>query len=149
MKVTTELKNLIKRSFDEKKHRIIDMSEESANKGYEEKLREVSASKEFKALAKAANAFCEKFEDDKSERYSSDGYPWYLKNFDFLQNIKAKCIYCNNVSSYSRYNEDIQYNTEQKIKELEIARESLLIKLTYEKDIETIRSMLADYDIAI
>ncbi|WP_279233625.1 MULTISPECIES: hypothetical protein [unclassified Lactonifactor] len=37
----------------------------------------------------------------------------------------------------------------EKIKEIDLAEESLLIKLTYEKDIETIRAMLAEYDITI
>ena len=37
----------------------------------------------------------------------------------------------------------------EKINAIDLAQESLMIKLTYEKDIETIRTMLAEYNIII
>lgn len=150
MKVIAELKNLIKRSFDEKREKIKREIELAANNLYEEKRNEVISSKEFKAYVKACKALYERFEEDyKSEGsyYSGDtAYRLKIQGFD---DIKPESIISDNSSYYVKYNSDIQNGLGDKVKELDLAQESLMIKLTYEKDLDTVREMLAEYDIVI
>ena len=40
-------------------------------------------------------------------------------------------------------------NIDKEVKTMDLAQESLMIKLTYEKDLEKIREMLGEYDIVI
>lgn len=151
MKITTELKNLIKRSFDEKRAEIRKLSAKEAQIAYEKMVINFEKSKEFKAYAKAANNLYEAFEEFKTQNsYGNDCNPWNLnRDFCSLRNATAKIFVSDNVFVYSRYNKNIMKAIRDKINELDLAQESLLIKLTYEKDIENIRNTLAEYNIVI
>lgn len=150
MKVTTELKNLIKRSFDEKRAKVTSEIKFVAEGLFEEKKREVSTSKEFKAYVKACKALYERFEEDyKAQGDYYSGKTAYNMKISDLADVKVEDIISNNVSCYSKYNDDIQTNIGKEIKALDLAQESLMIKLTYEKDFDTIKAMLAEYDIVI
>lgn len=149
MKVTTELKNLIKRSFDEKRAIVKREAENIARKEYENVLEEVSNSKEFKDYVNAANAFYERFKNLSAKSYGEECEPYYVYNLSDLKNIEPKHIVRDNVGSYARYNNSIMEEVRSKVEELDLAQESLLIKLTYEKDLDKIREMLAEYDITI
>ena len=150
MKVTTELKNLIKRSFDEKRAKVTRELKAVATDMYEEKRKEVANSKEFKAYVKACKALYERFEEEyKSQGNYYDGktpFRLYLEN---MGDVKVEDIIKSNADYYSKYNKDIQTNVSEEIKTLDLAQESLMIKLTYEKDLDTVRAMLAEYDITI
>ena len=151
MKVTTELKNLIKRSFDEKRATVTREIKAVATDLYEEKKKEVSNSKEFKAYVKACKALFERFEDDYNAQGNSyyDGKTPFRLYFDKINDVKIENIIGSNVDYYSKYNDDIQTNVNKEVKALDLAQESLMIKLTYEKDLDTVRAMLAEYDITI
>lgn len=152
MKVTTELKNLIRRSFNEKRAKIKSEIKSSATSLYEEKKKEVATSKEFKTYVKACQALYNRFEQDykKQGRSSYDGgTPYSFRNFDGLNNVKVENIIGSNVEYYSKYNEDITTNISKEMQVLDLAQESLMIKLTYEKDFDTVKAMLAEYDIVI
>lgn len=150
MKVTTELKNLIKRSFDEKRAKITNEIKSNAKDLFEEKKKEVATSKEFKTYVKACKALYEKFEEDyKAQGNYYDGKTVYNMKIGNLTDVKVEDIITDNVSCYSKYNDDIQTNISKEIKALDLAQESLMIKLTYEKDLDTIKAMLAEYDIVI
>lgn len=150
MRVTTELKNLIKRSFDEKRAKVTNELQAAAIVLYEDKKREVVNSKEFEAYVKACKDLYERFK----EEYESQGsycdskapFRFYLTN---MNNIRIEDIIKSNVDYYSKYNEEIQTNISKEIKALDLAQESLMIKLAYEKDLDTVRAMLAEYDITI
>lgn len=151
MKVTTELKNLIKRSFDEKRAKVKTEAESKVREEYEYFLNEFGKSKEFKAYAKAAQNLYDTFKNQMNNNdYGSDCKPWYASSyFSNLNGVKPNNICCDNVSTYMRYNDKAMKEVRDKVKELDLAQESLMIKLTYEKDLETVRAMLAEYDITI
>jgi hypothetical protein len=149
MKVTTELKNLIKRSFDEKRAIVQKDAENVARKEYEEVLTEVANSKEFDAYIKAANAFYERFKGLNSNSYGDKCEPYYVYHLGDLKDIKPEHIVHENVKSYVRYNNELMAEVRAKVEELDLAQEALMIKLTYEKDLDKIREMLAEYDIKI
>ena len=151
MKVTTELKNLIKRSFDEKRVNITRELKEAANNLYEEKKNEVANSKEFKEYVKACNLLYERFKEDYNNQGSNryDGKTPFRLYFDGIHNVKIDNVVGSNVDYYARNNNEIQTNVNKEIKALDLAQEALMIKLTYEKDLDKIREMLAEYDITI
>lgn len=150
MKITTELKNLIRRSFDEKRANVSNEIKSVAKDLFEEKRNEVISSKEFKAYVKACKALYERFEEDyKSEGNYYSGNTAYRLKIEGFNDIKPEDIISDNSSYYSKYNTDIQNELGSKVKELDLAQESLMIKLTYEKDLDTVREMLAEYDIVI
>ena len=150
MKVTTELKNLIRRSFDEKRANVSNEIKSVAKDLFEEKRNEVISSNEFKAYVKACKALYERFEEDyKSEGNYYSGNTAYRLKIEGFNDIKPEDIISDNSSYYSKYNTDIQNELGSKVKELDLAQESLMIKLTYEKDLDTVREMLAEYDIVI
>lgn len=149
MKVTTELKNLIKRSFDEKRAIVQKDAENVARKEYESVLAEVANSKEFDAYIKSANAFYERFKNLNTNSYGEKCEPYYAYHLGDLKNIKPEHIIHENIKSYVRYNNELMAEVRAKVEELDLAQEALMIKLTYEKDLDKIREMLAEYDITI
>ena len=149
MKVTTELKNLIKRRFDEKRAIVQKEAENVARKEYESVLAEVANSKEFDVYIKAANAFYERFKNLNSNSYGEKCEPYYVYHLGDLKDIKPENIVHENVKSYVRYNNELMAEVRAKVEELDLAQEALMIKLTYEKDLDKIREMLAEYDITI
>lgn len=150
MKVTAELKNLIKISFDEKRSKVTNEIKAVAKDLYEEKKKEVSTSKEFKAYVRACKALYERFEEDyKAQGDYYSGNTAYKMNISDLKNVKVEDIVSDNISCYSKCNNDIQTNFSKEIKALNLAQESLLIKLTYEKDLDIIRDILAECGIVI
>lgn len=150
MKVTTELKNLIKRSFDEKRAKVTRELKATATDLYEEKKKEVANSKEFKAYVKACRALYERFEEDyKAQGNRYDGKMPFILYLDNKNDVKIENVIGNNADYYAKYNESIQTNVNKEVKALDLAQESLMIKLTYEKDLDTVRAMLAEYDITI
>lgn len=150
MRVTTELKNLIRRSFDEKRANVSNEIKSVARDLFKQKRNEVISSKEFKAYVKACKALYERFEEDhklQGDYYSGNtAYKFKIDGFD---DVKVEDIIIDNSSYYSKYNNEIQDKLGKQIKELDLAQESLMIKLTYEKDLDTVRAMLAEYDIVI
>lgn len=151
MKITTELKNLIKRSFDEKRVEVKRQAKENAILDYEKFLNEFEKSKEFKAYAKAAQNLYDAFKEQMvPNNYASNCKAWsFNTSFTNLNKIEAATLCWDNTDVYVRHNETIAENVREKINAIDLAQESLMIKLTYEKDIETIRTMLAEYNIII
>lgn len=150
MKVTTELKNLIKRSFDEKRESVRRENKEIANKLFKEKEKEVISSKEYKNYVKAAQALYERFKDDyENQGNTYDGKTFYNLKFSLIKDIKPSSIIASNIDYYCRYNDEVSKNIKRGIDLLDLAQESLMIKLTYEKDMDTIKTMLSEYGIVI
>lgn len=150
MKVTTELKNLIKRNFDEKRATVTRELKEVANDLYESKKKEVENSKEFKAYVKACKELYERFKEDyDAQGYRYDGKTPYRLHLDNMNDVEVVDIIKDNIDCYAKYNEDITTNINKEVKALDLAQEALMIKLTYEKDLDKIREMLAEYDITI
>ena len=101
MKVTTELKNLIRRSFDEKRANVSNEIKSVAKDLFEEKRNEVISSKEFKAYVKACKALYERFEEDyKSEGNYYSGNTAYRLKIEGFNEIKPEDIISDNSSYY-------------------------------------------------
>lgn len=150
MRVSAELKNLIKRNFDEKRAKVRNEIKSMSQGLYEDKKKEIASSKEFKAYVKASKALYERFqEDSKKEGNYYDGNTPYRLHIDRLKDVKIEDIIVNNINYYSEYNKELQTNIGKEIETLDLAQESLMIKLTYERDLDKIREMLAEYEIFI
>lgn len=137
MKVTTELKNLIKRKFKEKENAYVEeqkkLMEESRNK----RIKEIEESKEYKYYVDATNRLV-KFISDLENKYPykdrfDNGFYYTLS---YLGVKDAKDFVYN-----TTYGVDVSTITEQ--------MEKVLIRLTYEKDFEKVVELLAEYGIEI
>ena len=146
MKVTTELKNLIKRNFDEKrskvKQKVIDLSK----KEYEEMKKEFENSVEYKNFVSASNALFKAFESQAVYPYSENKKPYYFTtHFKELAKNKVEDF----ISEDYYFSNKNQEKWKDEINKLDLEQESLMIKLTYERDLDKIRALLAEYDISI
>ena len=149
MKVTTELKNLIKDEFSKKRSIIEQDAREFQKEKYNEAINEIESDKSFKVLKEAANQLYEKYgtrfvNDRKTYETTENDFCYITSTMNTLQDLKGSCLFANNSYSYNKLN---LYG--DKIKELNKQEQSLLIKLTYEKDIDVIKSMLQEYDINV
>ena len=137
MKVSTELKNFIKRSFTEKRNNCRKEWEERINKEYKDKIEEIEESLEFKNFKEAYLIFKNRFDDEQYNSKNSEE-PWYLNFHDgFCGEDFVKKMYWNRRDREA----DIA------CAEFDKQCEKVLIQLTYEKDIEGIKELLAKYDI--
>lgn len=136
LKVSTELKNVIKRSFEEKKKTLRKDMERQNEESYQKKLKELEDSKEFKAYVKAYKALEEKFYDEKFNIHNSEE-SWYVSFHEPHSDSFIEKKYWSKRDSL----------IEKEMTKLEQEKETLLIKLTYEKDFEEIKKMLAEYEI--
>lgn len=137
MKVTTELKNLIKRKFKEKENIYVEEQKQLMEEARNKRIKEIENSKEYKDYVDATNIF---------ENYLNvlvDKYP-YKDRFD------NGFYYTSNYLSAKNAN-DFTYNTTYSVDVSPITEqmERVLIRLTYEKDFEKVVELLAEYGIDI
>ena len=141
MKVTSELKKYIKRSFDEKKEKTRQEIKQKADDAYDAKLKEMEESDEFKALKEAYHVFKDKFYDEKYDSKTSKE-SWYLRFFDEYEEASYFIR-----KSYNFYDSEQTKEIHLACDELDKQCEKVLIKLTYEKDLDAVKELLAEYDI--
>lgn len=137
MKVTTELKNLIKRQFEDKKNIAEKEYREQGKIKYQEELESFKQTDVYKNYIASVNEL-KKYLETCSTKYDCySDYPYY---------------YNDNV--YFKYSDDMlkaQYNYSccNLLNELDRKRDSLLIKLTYEKDFDKVQELLKEYGIEL
>lgn len=149
MKVTTELKNLINRQFQDKADAIRKEFNDNASKIYQDTLDAFTESKEWKDFVKAANKLKEKLDDIKG---SDDHYakqPYSIARFEHMVSIAPKDFIRSNIGNYLHYDKDASKQLDDKLNALALQKEALLIKLAYEKDFEKIQAMLAECGITL
>lgn len=150
MKVTTELKNLIKNEFANKVAKLkaeIKLNRESAYKAELEKLRYNETFNEIKSLiAKLYDEYAGKYIEDgkRWDKSTSKDIAYITSKFKDFKDLKPSDLLGDNSYYLERLEEG-----QDKIAELKKQEQSLLIKLTYEKDLDVIKKMLAEYDINI
>ena len=150
MKVTTELKNLIKNEFAKKVAKVkseIKLNRETAYKAELEKLKYNETFNEIKSLmAKLYDEYSGKYIEDGSrwEKSTAKDVAYITREFKEFKNLKPSDLLGDNSYYLERLEEG-----QDKIAELKKQEQSLLIKLTYEKDLDVIKQMLAEYDINI
>lgn len=148
MKVTTELKNLIKRHFEEMKQERIKINKEERRKIHDERAAEIENSSEFKNYVEAAKMLYEYLKPDYEEKGHGawndnklNTVPYYYNQGYFSSLLEIKGT--NFIWENGRFNANVETT------DLTRAQEGLLIKLTYEKDIEVIKSLLSEYGIEL
>ena len=136
MKVSTELKNLIKDEFQKKRDDVKKDYNSFMNQYIENAKHIIESDPDFKQFVELANKLYEK--------YSNMEFIGVSSTIENASTLKAATAF------YRSYSSGIG-NTEfgEKLNELNVAERNLLIKLTYEKDIDKIREMLSDYGIEI
>ena len=150
MRVTTELKNLIKRNFDEKKKIVRIEAENAARAEYEALVNEFANSEEFKNYVDAEKAMFAKLDSIKETYGTStvnERKPWGF--YPYRSEQDPKHLIRDEVRNYVYGNSSISNDINRKIDELNLAQESLLIKLTYEKDLDKVKALLAEFDITL
>lgn len=139
MKVTTELKNLIKREFAKK----IEDAKSNSRKEYEEKFNKekekfinTDVYKNFIDAQKKLRKYLEDKEKENGDYYSSKEGFYYTSSYvsrdyeDFLRKSRT---------SYDS----------KAVDKIDRDMEMVLIKLTYEKDFENVKKLLSEYQINI
>lgn len=150
MKVTTELKNLIKAEFAKKRKDVeteIKLKQKEKYKAELEKMRYNQTFNEIKKLfAKLYDEWSVGYLDE-GERYdktTAQDVVYLRSEFKNLSDMEPEHLLGDNYWCLDKFE-----NGADKINELKKQEQSLLIKLTYEKDLEVIKQMLAEYDINI
>lgn len=149
MKVTTELKNFIKREFANKKELVKKEYKEKGKKDYEEELANLEKTKEFQNYKKAKEELFKYIELKIGEfggyRNSTNGF--YYSNFyssDVEPNEYVK------INSYYDYVKSNSYSDcESEVEKIDRDMEMVLIKLTYEKDFDNVKKLLSEYGIEL
>lgn len=156
MKVTKELKNLINRSFVEKRNEIREKYEVVAKEEYLLKKNEIEESEEYKTYVESCknlhNFIKNNTDDDCFSRYGKPGIKAFWIDLEGIykegEDMVDQIIH-SQVSSFVRYNNEIRDKVNAEITAIDLAEEALLIKLTYEKNLDVVKEMLAEYDIII
>lgn len=142
MKVTTELKNIIKSEFDKKRKELYTIAENKRIQEYNALCEEIKNSSEYQNLKEAAAQFINHF--DYVAKSKNNGKKYYVKSFvetladmspdDFI----GSCTYTGDIPEYS-----------EGIDELARQQNALLVKLTYEKDLDGIKEILSEFGITL
>ena len=112
MKVTTELKNLIKEEFQRKISNFTKEYELDAEKQYKNFVKEVESDKDFIQLKKHAQNLYEKYKDKASECNWSNQkstIAYHTSMFTKLKDIQSSDFFGNNISYYKGKNDDYNY----------------------------------------
>lgn len=137
MKVTTELKNLIKRKFKEKENAYVEEQKQIMEEARNKRVKVIEDSKEYKDYVDATkklNAFVNELVHK---------YPYKDRfNNGFYYTTDSLCVKeARNFTYNNTYSVDVSPITEQ--------MEKVLVRLTYEKDFEKVVELLAEYGIDI
>lgn len=145
MKVTTELKNIVKAAFKKKETEYRKWKLEKVHVEYESAVAWLENTTEYKDYVAALNRLVEMLKPDYEVRnVRVDGmYPTsYYYQFDFNKKVSGK-TFISESPSWRLFEND------EELRKLEQEQNALLVKLTYEKDMERIQDLLASYGIEI
>lgn len=145
MKVTTELKRLIHTQFEKKRETVKSELAEQMGERFDAFCAEVEASPEWKAFAAARLGLYEKYKSyllrNTSKDYPPQGTPVAGSNIDGMKISRVRDYFYMWSRGRVEYPEDFKY-TQQ-------VEDSLLVRLTYEKDLERIQALLREYDLEL
>lgn len=145
MKVTTELKRLIHTQFEKERDAVRKEMAELAKDRFDSFCAEVEASPEWRDFAAARQRMYEKYRDrivKSSKDYPvSNGTPVAGSSIENMKTSRVRDFFYSWTRSSVLYPEGFKY-TQQ-------AEDSLLVRLTYEKDLERIQALLREYDLEL
>lgn len=152
MKVTTELKSLVKRLFEEKRQMVEKEFRDMAEAQYQEKIDWLENLPEYQQFISAQEALKNKLDMTSDLNFTTTHNKPYYYNSNYnrhLLELTSKSLIVDNTRAYLKSNSEVLKERESKIREIDMAQESLLIKLTYEKDLEKIKEVLEEYGISL
>lgn len=141
MKVTTELKNIIKRAFDQKVADLKKATEEIKRQEYESVIKTISDSPEYKAYIEASARFIDLLKAYEIPREQEREHGYTINTYYMVKDIT-------DIVKENRYHLATMEEAKA-IAALDGERDALLVKLTYEKDLEKISALLAEYGIIL
>lgn len=145
MKVTAELKRLIHTPFEKERDAVRKEVAEQAKDRFDSFCAEVEASPEWRDFAAARQRMYEKYKDrivKSLPDYSvSNGTPVAGNNIENLKISRVGDFFYMWSRGSVLYPEGFKY-TQQ-------AEDSLLVRLTYTKDLERIQALLREYDLEL
>lgn len=143
MKVTTELKNIVKNAFSEKATAYRKRKCEEFHKEYLKARAWIENSKEYQEYVAARDRLLSMLEVDmETHNRSSDRPTPYYYKVSVKDKISPATFIGENNYSYG-------FDRDEELTKLEKEQNALLVKLTYEKDMDRIQALLADYGIEI
>ena len=145
MKVTTELKNIVKTAFAKKAEAYRKSKLEDMHREYESAVEWLENTQEYKDYIIALERLHERLKPDIAVRNARDkgcDSTAYYYQFDFSKQLSARNIIREN-GNWTLFENDEELN------KIEREQNTLLVKLTYEKDMDRIQALLAEYDIEI
>lgn len=145
MKVTTELKNVIKRSFAERKEALRKAFLEEAKTTYNEKIKWLSELPEFQEYIAASKKLEEKLKDIPGSRSPIPPNTYYYRKQYFCEVEPENIIVSESPYYICEHNPELN----KQIDKLSNEQDALLVKLTYEKDIKKIEKLLEEYQITL
>lgn len=143
MKVTTELKNIVKNAFSEKATAYRKRKCEEYHREYVDALKWIESSSEYKEYVEAFNRLREMLEHDvavRKEKYDNNSPSPYIYRTVFKA-LAPRDIICESTHRY--------FENDEELAKFEKEQNALLVKLTYEKDMDRIQALLAEYGIEI
>ena len=143
MKVTTELKNLIKDEFEERRKKLKAKHKEEVEK----RINDINVGCRNDARYIQAINLLEQLADECRKKIQNNDFLNRGSWLEMIDNREYKSWVCENFS-YNKTRQD-QLDLGNEILALIKQEQSLLIKLTYEKDLEVIKNMLMEYNINI
>lgn len=145
MKVTTELKRLIHTQFEKERDAVHKEMVELTKDRFDSFCAEVEASPEWKAFADSRLRLYEKYKDrivkSPTDYPVSNGTPVAGNSIENLKTSRVRDFFYMWSRGSVLYPEGFKY-TQQ-------AEDSLLVRLTYEKDLERIQALLREYDLEL
>lgn len=145
MKVSTELKNLIKGEFENKREELSQKYIQLRKAEYNNTAKFIEEDEDFKELVNLAKKFHDKYKDSipNTDGYRNSSTFYSAGTFKALADLKTNNIITFN-SSYS-YDE----NYKDDLKTLNKNEQTLLLTLQYQKDLDSVVDLLASYDIKL
>lgn len=150
LKVTTELKNLIKAEFANKRKAVENEIKLKREENYKAELEKMKYNKTFNEIKKLFAKLYDEWrveyleENDRYNKTTAQDFVYLRSEFKKFSDMEPEYLLGNNKWCLDEIDEGAI-----RIAELKKQEQSLLIKLTYEKDLEVIKQMLAEYDINI
>jgi hypothetical protein len=142
MKVTTELKRLITEAFSLKEKQYREELKETATKEYQTILTELESTEVFQNYKEAAKELADYLDEKYSDvgTYSKSTKPYYRETTRNIVDVKPSDFIGEIIS---------RYVSRQPMRYSQSEQDKLLVKLIYEKDLETIKELLKEYDIEL
>lgn len=145
MKVTTELKNIVKGAFAKKAEEYRKSKLDANHREYESAVEWLENTREYQDYVTALDrlkVFLTPDIEARNKRINGSYPTAYYYQCDFSKKASVRNII------YESPNWRLFENDEE-LKKLELEQNALLVKLTYEKDMDRIQALLSSYGIEI